>query len=210
MIVARGWDGSLPRTRGDFFYDSEFSYPAKNGRELRRRFDRRVLLRADGSAEVTTTITIRNANRLGYPYRSYTTLYGPAGGRLVASSHPPVATEAPIAGHPAAGWVLAADAWGTTMVRAVWEAPALLVRRPDGTLVYRLTWMRVPLHDGDVLRLHVTPPAGWRWTHHGPPSVSHLRRDLRGAWSLTRSHPSRGQRPDQSPAPSTSRPRGSR
>ncbi len=184
-IAARGWDGSLPRTRGDFFYDSEFSYPAKNGRELRRTFDHRVDLRADASAEITTTITIRNANKLGYPYRSYTTLYGPAGGRLVASSHPPIALETPIAGHPAAGWVLAADAWGTTTVRVVWEVPGLLVRRPDGRLVYRLTWKRVPLHSGDLLRLRVTPPAGWRWTHRGPPAVDHQRRDLHGAWSLT-------------------------
>ena len=193
-IAARGWEGSLPRTRGDFFYDSEFSYPAKNGRELRRTFDHRVDLRADGSAEITTTITIRNANKLGYPYRSYTTLYGPAGGRLVAGSHPPIASEKPIAGHPAAGWVLAADAWGTTTVRVVREVPDLLVRRPDGRLVYRLTWKRVPLHDGDLLRLRVTPPAGWRWTHRGPPAINHLRRDLRGSWSLTcrRTDPRRG------------------
>jgi hypothetical protein len=186
-VIARGWDGSLPRTRGDFFYDGEFSYPAKNGRELRRRFEHDVRLRGDGSARISTTITIRNSNRLGYPYNSYTTLYGPAGARLAAGSDPPIAAESPIAGHPAAGWLLRAVAWGSTSVRVVWDVPHLLHRRPDGKLVYRLVWMRVPLHRGDVLRLHVTPPRGWRWAHRGPPRVSRLRRDLRGAWALTRS-----------------------
>lgn len=183
-LVARGWDGTLPAVRGDFLYDSEFSAAAKNGRDLRRRFDHRVVLHADGSARVTTTITVRNASRLGYPYRSYIVLYGPRGARLLRGSEPPIAAERPLAGHPAAGWLRGAIAWSTASLRVVWDVPHMLVRRRDGSFVYRLTFMRVAAHRGDRLRLRVVAPRGWRWAHRGPRERWRLDRDVRGAWRL--------------------------
>jgi hypothetical protein len=187
MLVERGWNGALPDVRGDFFYDAEFSYPTKNGRRLRRLFEHVVELRGDGSARVTTTITIRNSNPLGYPYEAYLTLYGPRGARLSTRADTPIGSEPAIRGHPAVAWLRFAQPWGTTTVRAAWNVPRLLIRRRDGTLVYRLTWLRVPAHSGDRLRLRVVPPAGWRWARHAPPTHSRLPHDMHGSWTLTRS-----------------------
>ena len=186
-LAERGWAGTLPAVRGDFFYDAEFSYPAKNGRELRRTYGHDVELRADGSARVATTVQIRNANRLGYPLSTYATLYGPTGARLDRTySDVPTGTEPAIGGHPGAGWLLAARAWGTTGMRVAWNVPRLLARRPDGTLEYRLTWLRVAAHAGDILRLTVAPPPGWHWKGSAPPRTIPLRRDVRRTWVLGR------------------------
>src|SRR5947199_6711681 len=57
-LAAHGWDGSFPRTSGDFVYASEFEYAAKNGHGIRRVFDHHVAFRPDGSARVTTKVTI--------------------------------------------------------------------------------------------------------------------------------------------------------
>jgi hypothetical protein len=182
--AARGWDGTLPDVGGDFLYTSEFSAAAKNGRALRRRFDHRVVLRADGSARVTTIIATRNASLLGYNYRSYVALYGPRGARLDDASDRPDAAERSIAGHPAAGWLQGTPPWGTTRRRVVWDVPRMLVRRRDGSLVYRLRFMRVAAHHGDSLRLRVTPPAGWRWARRPPLGFWGLHGDVIGAWRL--------------------------
>jgi hypothetical protein len=185
-LGVRELDGALRETRGDFFYDAEFAYPTKNGRELRRRFDHHVVLRSDGSASVSTTLTIRNSTGLGHPFQSYLALYGPAGATLGVESDAPSAMEAPLGGHPAAAFVRFAPADGTVSVHVTWEVPGLLQRRRDGSLIYRLTWRPIPAHRGDVLHLRVTPPAGWRWKSKPPPERSRPRRDLRGAWVLER------------------------
>ena len=186
VLRARGWDGAIPRVRGDFFYDGEFQYAVKTGRGLHRRFRHDVTLRADGSAHVTTTIVVANTRGDGMDSHDYMTLYGPHGAYLNAASDPPTAIEPALAGHPAAGWLRTTPSWGTTRIRVDWDVPRMLVRHPDGRLVYRLLWMHVPAHRGDVLRLRVTPPPGWRWAHAAPPSTRRLGRDVRGAWSLVR------------------------
>ena len=184
VLRARRWDGTLPRVRGDFFYDGEFQYAVKVGRGLRRTFDHDVTLRADGSARIATTVTVSNVRSDGMDSHSYMTLYGPEGAYLLPNADPPTAIESPLAGHPAAGWLRTAPAWGRTRVRVVWEVPRLLVRRPGNRLVYRLLWIPVPAHRRDVLRLRVTPPPGWRWARKGPVAVRRLTHDVRGAWSL--------------------------
>ena len=88
---------------------------------------------------------------------AYMTLYGPAEGVFPPESDPPVATERQLGGHPAYGWLRNAPSWGTARLRVVWEVPRLLARRPDGRLVYRLLWMRIAAHRGDVLSLRVIP-----------------------------------------------------
>jgi len=183
-LARRRWDGALPRVRGDFFYAAEFAYPTKNGRDLRRRFDHDVALRADGSARVTTTVTIHNASRLGYPLQTYIAIYGPAGALPGPGPDQPVAVEAPVAGHPAVGWLRFAAPWQSARVRVVWEVPRMLVRGRDGKPAYRLLWRRIPAHRGDVLHLRVTLPAGWRWAGAAPPRTSALRRDVDGQWEM--------------------------
>ncbi|MGH2718318.1 MAG: DUF4012 domain-containing protein, partial [Actinomycetota bacterium] len=50
------WAGDMPVTKGDFFQDAEFEYAAKNGSALRRSYQDQVVLHADGSADITTTM----------------------------------------------------------------------------------------------------------------------------------------------------------
>jgi hypothetical protein len=182
-LSAHRWDGALPDVGGDFFYDAEFSDPTKNGRELTRHFEHDVVLHADRSARITTTITYANDNRLEYPFQSYIALYGPRGARLGPNSDEPSALERAVARHPAAGWYRFAAPWGETSLRVVWDVPDLLGRR-GGTLEYRLWWMHVAAHRGDTLRLNVTPPPGWTWAGSPPPGERPLARDLRGGWRL--------------------------
>lgn len=185
VLAEHRWDGALPRWRGDFFHDAEFAYPTKGGRGITRRFVHDVVLRGDGSAQITTTITITSASER-WPLRTWLAVYGPAGAVLSARSDPAYAPERPVAGHPAAGWLRFAPPGGTTTLRVAWDVPRLLTRRRDGALVYRLLWRRIAAHEGDELALRVTPPPGWRWAGAAPPAASRLRRDLRGAWALIR------------------------
>src|SRR5207237_10831259 len=82
-LTERAWDGALPEVSGDFFYEGEFEYTAKNGRGLHRTFDHDVVLHADGSAEITTKVTIANtlppssSGLLNIDPLSFVTLYGP-------------------------------------------------------------------------------------------------------------------------------------
>jgi hypothetical protein len=188
VIRARGWDGTLPSFDGDFAYDAEFEYAAKNGRAIRRRFDHDVVLRADGSGRVTTTVEIVDgapAGR-GIDTESYITLYGPAGATLDPASDPPIALDSPLAGHPAVGWLRAAKPRAATTLRVVWNVPRLLSCRPGGRFAYRLLWRAIAAHRGDVLHLRVTPPPGWRWVGRPPPTTRPLRTDVRGTWLLRR------------------------
>ena len=188
-LAARGWDGALPRATGDFFYDGELEYAAKNGRGLQRVFDHEVTLRDDGSARVRTTVTITNTQvpdaHNNIDSASYITVYGPQGATLAPDSDTPTAAEAAISGHPAFGWLRAAPPFGSTSFTVVWDVPELLLRWAGNAMEYDLWWMHVPAHTGDVLRLHVEPPPGWRWADVPPPPTSELDRDLRGSWLLT-------------------------
>jgi hypothetical protein len=186
-LADRRWDGTLPATRGDFFYDSEFAYATKNGRGLHRLFDHAVTLEPDGSARVTTTVNITDTESPGAinsDSLSYLTFYGPTGARFVNSSLPPDAWEPPLSDHPAAGWDLAALPLETTSVTFTWSVPHLLVRESDGTWRFQLWWMHVPDHDSDTLQLRVYIPPGWRWQGPPPPATFSLSRDVVASWAL--------------------------
>ncbi|MEY2441346.1 MAG: hypothetical protein QOJ46_772 [bacterium] len=185
VLRARRWDGAVPAVSGDYAYDGEFQYAVKNGQGLHRRFDHDVELHADGSARITTTVTVANTLSNGMDSYSYMTLYGPRGATLLPESDPPTGGEPSIAGHPAAGWLRDAPSWGTASLRVIWQVPDLLIRR-DRRLIYKLLWMHIPAHRGDVLNLRVTPPRGWRWATRPPPATHRLSADVQGAWSLTR------------------------
>ena len=186
-LGVRGWDGSFPKTTGDFFYNSEFSYAAKNGRGLRRTFNHEVTLRRDGSASITTTMRIANGEEFGrfnISSLSYIVLYGPEGATLQPASDPPVATDPPVSGHPGAGYLMSAPPGGQATIRIAWEATNIARRGSDGKRHYSLWWMRVPDHSGDVLNLQVNLPEGWRWKGEGPPQRVELAKDVRGSWEL--------------------------
>ncbi|MFP5319071.1 MAG: DUF4012 domain-containing protein [Acidimicrobiia bacterium] len=190
VLAERRWDGTLPTTRGDFFYGGEFSYASKVGRAVTRQYDHHVQLREDGSARITTTMVMRN-NRppgdfLNPGQLTFLTAYGPTGAVLAAESDPPVSEEPAVAGHPAAGWFINAAPLSQTRWRVVWEVDDLVREGPDGTRVYDLWFMGVPDHTGDVLNLRVDLPQGWRWSAEPPPSSVSLDDDLRGSWSFRR------------------------
>jgi len=194
-LTERAWDGTLPQVSGDFFYEGEFEYAAKNGAGLHRTFDHDVVLHADGSARITTKVTIKNTLPPDYGYDhtlnldslSLITVYGPDSATLGPASDPPDARPAALAGHPAASWFEAALPKSSTSFTVVWNVPHLLVSGEHGTSVYQLRFMRLAAHYGDVLRLHVTLPAGWRWEDGPPPATSALNGDVNGVWHLTQS-----------------------
>ncbi|HET7489514.1 MAG TPA: DUF4012 domain-containing protein [Acidimicrobiales bacterium] len=192
-LAEHRWDGALPVIGGDFFFDAEFAYKAKNGRGLHRTFDHHVVLRPDGSGVVTTTVTIENTRPFSagglqnLDSASYLTIYGPAGAALDPASDPPAADEEPVARHPAAAWLRSAAPLGSTTLTVTWQAPRLAAREADGSLTYSLWWMHLPAHAGDVLRLRVDLPRGWRWRGAGPPAGARLDDDVVGSWSAARS-----------------------
>ena len=191
-LSARAWDGTLPALAGDFFDEAEFEYSAKNGGGLHRTFDHTVVLHADGSAQVTTKVTIANTLPPDYGYDhtlnidslSLITVYGPDGASLDSKSDPPDVATAPMSGHKAASWFEAAQPLSSTTFTVVWDVPQLLTQDASGTPVYQLHFLRLPAHDGDVLKVHVALPPGWRWASGGPPATSPLSGDVNGAWRL--------------------------
>jgi hypothetical protein len=186
-LADRRWDGTLPATAGDFFYDGEFAYATKNGRGLHRTFNHVVTLEPNGSARVTTTVTVTDTeppNAVNGDSLSYLTFYGPTGASLVKSSLPPDVSESSLSDHPAAGWDLAALPLRTTSLTFTWSVPHLLVRASDGTWRFQLWWMRVPDHDSDTLQLRLNIPPGWHWQGASPPTTLSLSRDVVASWVL--------------------------
>src|SRR6185437_9765107 len=61
-VAAHNWDHAFPaaQSTGDYFYDSEFEFVAKNGRALHRVFQHSVTLHPDGSGVAATTVTMTN------------------------------------------------------------------------------------------------------------------------------------------------------
>jgi hypothetical protein len=182
----RGWTGALPATSGDFFYDAEFEYAAKDGRAITRTTDHEVSIQADGSANITTTITFAN-NQSPSPTDNpllYVTVYGPAGATLDQSSSDLIASVEPtIAGHPAAGWFVAVPPSRTTTLKMTWNAPTVANRLGDGSWVYQVDWLPVVDNTGDVLNLRVLLPAGTRWKGPSPPSRVPLTQAVTGSWA---------------------------
>ncbi len=192
-LTERAWDGALPEVSGDFFYEGEFEYTAKNGRGLHRTFDHDVVLHPDGSAEITTKVTIANTlpanNRglLNIDSLSFVTVYGPAGARLDSASDRPDAQSASLAGHPAVSWFESADPLSSTSFTVGWDVPRLATAASDGSLTYQLRFMGLPAHAGDVLHLHVRLPPGWNWKDGAPPITRSLDQDVIGSWRLVHS-----------------------
>lgn len=188
-LARRHWDGAVPTGPGDFFLNGEIEYYAKNGRGIRRIFDHHVEIHPDGSARITTQITMlpRNSD-VDQAFHSYIVLYGPRGAALAEGSDPPRSLEPAVGGHPAAGWFRGAGlAVPQDTLKVVWDAPDIAVRMPDGAWQYSLRWMRLPDHTGDVLNLSFHLPQGWRWRGPPPPTQFDLGlgRDLVGSWLLT-------------------------
>lgn len=187
-LQQRGWDGALPVVTGDFLNDAEFEFSAKNGTGLHRTFDHVVVLRADGSARLDTTLTIANTESTqpdnNVDSLSYITLYGPQGGTLADGGDTPYAIEPTIADHPAAGWVRSATPGDETTLAAAWQAPGIALRQRDGSWEYRIRWMYLPGHTGDVLHLRVELPAGWHWAGPPPPATVKLDQDFTGTWAI--------------------------
>nr|MBA3303124.1 DUF4012 domain-containing protein [Acidimicrobiia bacterium] len=188
-LADRGWDGRFRSTDGDFFYNSEFSYAAKNGRGIRRTYDHNVALRADGSARVTTTVTVTNTlppDPLNASTLAYLTLYGPKGAVVdQAASDGFGFAEPALAGHPAVAWFrAAAPGGGQATVKVVWEVPGLVKKTSNGELEYSLLWPHLPDHTGDVVNLSVDLPATWTWKGSPPPSQFSLDQEFSGSWRL--------------------------
>jgi hypothetical protein len=190
-LAARAWDGAFPAFKGDFFFNSEFAYASKNGRGIRRTYDHHVGLRPDGSAQVVTRITITNTEPRQTAFNestlAYHTIYGPEGAVLDQGASDPFGFPEPaVAGHPAAGWFKAArPGGGQETLTVVWNVPGLVRWVKDGTWQYALRWMSLPDHTGDVVKLTVVLPTGWRWAGEPPPAQFSLDQDIEGAWLIS-------------------------
>jgi hypothetical protein len=189
VLTGLAWDGAFHGADGDLAASSEFEFAAKNGRGLRRTFDHHVVLHADGSARVTTAVTVANTKPFDPGYNidslSYVVAYGPRGGVLADGTDEVDATEPLLDGHPSASWLMAAPPLGQDRRTAVWDVPSLATRQKDGTFVYRLTWRAIPAHAGDVVNLRVELPAGWRW-EHAPPTTLQASSDFVRSFSYRR------------------------
>ena len=190
VLAERRWDGAVPGDEGDFVYPAEFEYAAKNGRELRRIYDHQVTLRPDGSARITTKVTITNpspvqpvVNPPDVPV--YVTMFGPVGAKLDPSSDPIGVPEPAVTGHPGHGWFRSLAPQSSTTITVVWDVPAAARSAPDGSWEYSLRWMRLPDHVGDVLHLTVDLPDGWQWVGPAPPGDVPLDADVDGHWTLS-------------------------
>jgi hypothetical protein len=190
-LADRRWDGAFPRHTGDFFFNSEFEYSAKNGRGVRRTYDHHIVINPDGSARTTTKLTITNTEPPDPVFNpagtlAYMTMYGPEGAVLDEAASDPLRIEEPaMAGHPAAGWFrAAAPSGGQTTLTVVWSAPGVATPREDGTWDYRLRWLHLPDHVGDIVNLSFDLPRGWSWRDEGPPAQFSLDREFAGSWVL--------------------------
>ena len=189
-LAERGWNGEFPAHAGDFYFNSEFEYAAKNGRGIRRVYDHHVGVRPDGSARITTKLTLTNTDPPD-PFSNasttaYLTIYGPEGAVLdEAASDAFVFKEPAAAGHPAAGWFkAAAPGGGQTTLTVVWEVPAILKQLRGGGWEYALRWRNLPDHRGDVVNLTVDLPTGWKWSGDPPPAQFSLDQEMIGSWRI--------------------------
>ena len=188
-LADRGWDGAFPAVPGDFVYNSEFQYMAKNGRGIRRVYDHHVALRPDGSARITTTLTVTNTlppDPMNASTLAYLTIYGPQGAVLEQGASDAFGFKEPtLAGHPAYGWFrAAAPSGGQATLKVVWEVPGLAKQGGDGSWEYSLHWLHLPDHPGDKVRLSFELPPGWEWKGDPPPAEFSLDRTMRGSWRL--------------------------
>jgi hypothetical protein len=191
VLQGFGWDGSFLGADGDFVGVSEFEYAAKNGRALRRTYDHHVQLRADGSARVTTAVTIDDPAPMDPLYNldslSYVVLYGPRRAKQAPGTDETFANEPSLAGHPAASWLLAAPPLGEDHAKVVWDVAGFAAKDGGRSMTYRLTWRPLPAHRGDKVRLRVDLPRGWRWAGARPPSVISLDAGFSRNWRVVRS-----------------------
>jgi len=190
VLAERKWDGAFPAHAGDFFFNSEFEYAAKNGRGIRRVYDHHVAVSPDGGARVTTRLTITNTDPPGplsnASTLAYLTIYGPEGAVLNQAASDPFGFKEPgMAGHPATGWFrAAAPAGGKDTLTVVWDVPGFVKQLGDGTWEYSLRWRNLPDHTGDVVNLSFDLPASWKWRGGGPPATFSLDREMIGSWRL--------------------------
>ena len=182
------WDGDLAPTQGDFFQETEFEYAAKNGSFLRRSFQHSVELHADGSARVTTTMTITNTatpdqDKLGD--LSYITFYGPGGAQAVRPGTDSMIEAATVNGHPAQAGFITVNPGQTATVTAVWDAPRVATQ--DGsTWTYNLDWQATTSHGTDVLTVTVSLPGHAQWPSGRGSSLIVLDRPtIQEHWSYT-------------------------
>jgi hypothetical protein len=183
----RRWDGVLPAGEGDFFYDAEFSFGSKAGRYLKRPFDHHVKLNEDGSAVVTTKVSVFNPipkDNVNLSFMVYAVMYGPADAVFSTKSTNVInAREPHMSGHPGAGFFLDPQTNESDSVTVVWSVPRLGIDRGDGTWNYDLRFMHIPDHTGDVLNLRVELPKGWKWRGAAPPKTTALDKDFVGSWA---------------------------
>ena len=176
-LSAWNWDGTLPRGEGDFFYNAEFSFGSKNGRSLQRTFDHHVVLKEDGSATITTKMTVANSvprDRLNPTSLAYVIAYGPTGARLSAAAKPVTPHEVSLGGHPGSGFFVDPLPFEKDQFTVVWSSANLAQDLPGRDWSYDLRFMHVPDHKGDVVNLRVDLPGGGRGraTSHPPPRRS--------------------------------------
>jgi hypothetical protein len=190
-LAQNGWDNSFPKASaaGDFFFDSEFEFAAKNGQGIHRDFSHTVTLNADGSGDAATTMVLDNTepvSAMNHGDISYIVDYGPSGSTLAKGSDQPYYTEEPaLGGHSLDDWLIDADQGATATTKVIFHDPTLLGYVSARHWVYYLNWRYLPGHPGDTLHLKVVLPKGWKWDGPGPPETVNLTRNFVGSWNIT-------------------------
>lgn len=179
------WAGDMPATKGDFFQDAEFEYAAKNGSTLTRAYADQVSLHPDGSADITTTMTISNTATAATDPNgdlSLVTFYGPAHAEAVIPPTSSIVTDRSISGHPAQAAFVSLGPGQSATVAVSWHVPRLAQRLSDGSWRYTLNWIGIAGHRGDTLHLSVSLPRGATWAAGKPPTEIALSGHLSGSW----------------------------
>jgi len=189
-LADRHWDGAFPAQAGDFVFNSEFAYASKNGHGIRRTYDHHVAVNPDGTARITTTVTITDpapADPMNNGTLAYLTMYGPEGATVDLNASDPFGFKEPdVADHPAMGWFRAAQpGGGTTTLKVVWNSLGAVRQDKNGLWRYDLRWLHLPDHVGDTVDLSFDLPAGWSWKGPPPPSRFTLDQEFSGSWRLS-------------------------
>jgi hypothetical protein len=189
-LADRHWDGAFPSQDGDFLFNAEFEYAAKNGRSIHRAYDHHVTVNPDGTARITTTVTITNtapADPLNNSTLAYLTMYGPEGATVDVNASDPFGFKEPdAADHPAMGWFRAAQpGGGTATLKVVWNSLGAVRQDKEGLWRYDLRWLHLPDHVGDTVDLSFDLPPGWSWKGPPPPSRFNLDHEFSGSWRLS-------------------------
>jgi hypothetical protein len=167
LLVA--WDGGVASRAGYF---------------AEKRVDHVATLRADGSADVSVTVTLTNPAPEGPPsillglgaandvpighYAAFVNVYLPPAAEQIDARGGSLHLVEREFGRPVVLGLLGAAAGGSDVLRVTYRVPGVLVRSDGGDVEYRLDVVPLPALRPDLFRVTVVLPPGSEVVSHGP------------------------------------------